>query len=355
MTDEVAPEAGERTREEAKAGAGNAAKGEAEERAGEYRPRVSAVIPNWHRKDDLREALLAIKAQTYPVEEIIVVDNNSQNGTREMVREEFPEVLFIQSPHNIVIQALNIGAKTASGDIILHQDNDGVLAPDAVERMVRVFASDPRIAVVHCRNLYYDSGEVFDPLHWFTPEEHASDGVFDVPSFHGNGAMMRRDVLEEIGYIEPEILLYQFERNISAKAIDRGYRIVYHPAATIRHKISREVRDPGHRLYITMTGGWWYLARFYPAGTACKKAFHYLVFFVLYSIKHRTFRMFFRGIFDTLLGLPQVLRGRSVLSPQTVRFLESKPYETAMIKYGSLETARRWLARAMRRQGEKEG
>jgi hypothetical protein len=317
-----------------------------------YRPKVSAVIPNWHRKDDLREALLAIKAQTYPVSEIIVVDNNSQDGTREMVEKEFPEVMFIQSPHNIVIQALNIGAKTARGDIILHQDNDGVLEPDAVEKMVRVFATDPRIAVVHCKNLYYDTGEVFDPLRWFTPEEHASDGVFDVPSFHGNGAMMRRDVLEEIGYIEPEILLYQFERNISTKAIDRGYRIVYHPAAVIRHKISREVRNPGHRLYITMTGGWWYLARFYPAGRALWKAFLYLVFFVLYSVKHRTFRDFFRGVFDTLLGLPQVLRGRRVVSPQTVRFLESKPYETSLIWYGSLDTVRKWWRKRKDAAGE---
>ncbi|NPV58414.1 MAG: glycosyltransferase family 2 protein [Actinobacteria bacterium] len=312
--------------------------------AGEYRPRVSAVIPNWHRKNDLREALLAIKAQTYPVEEIIVVDNNSQDGTREMIEEEFPEVMFIQSPHNIVIQALNIGAKTASGDIILHQDNDGVLAPDAVERMVKVFASDPRIAVVHSKNLYYDTGEVFDPMRWFTAEEHASEGVFDVPSFHGNGAMIRRDVLEEIDYIEPEIQLYQFERNISAKAIDRGYRIVYHPGSVIRHKISREVRNPGHRLYITMTGGWWYLARFYPVGKALEKSLYYLVFFVLYSIKHHTWRDFFRGILDTLLGLPQVLRGRRVVSRETVRKLESKPYETSMILYGSWDTVKKWLA-----------
>jgi GT2 family glycosyltransferase len=310
---------------------------------GGYHPQVSAVIPNWHRKDDLREAIQAIKAQTYPIEEIIVVDNNSQDGTREMMEEEFPEVLFIQSPHNIVIQALNIGAKTAKGDIILHQDNDGVLEPDAVERMIAVFASDPSIAVVHCKNLYYDSGRVFDPYRWFSEAEHASEGVFDVPSFHGNGAMMRRDVLDEIDYIEPEILLYQFERNISAKAIDRGYRIVYYPGASIRHKISDEVRNPGHRLYITMTGGWWFLARFYPVGKALKKALLYLVFFVLYSIKRHTFRDFFRGILDTLLGLPQVLRGRRVVSAQTVKVLESKPYETSMIVYGSLDTARKWL------------
>ncbi len=314
------------------------------EQGPEYRPTVSAVIPNWNRKDDLREAIQAIQAQTYPILEIIIVDNNSSDGTREMIKSEFPEVNFIQSPHNIVIQALNIGAKTASGDIILHQDNDGVLPPDAVERMIPVFATDPRIAVVHCKNLYYDSGEVFDPYRWFTREEHASDGIFDVPSFHGNGAMMRRDVLEEVDYIEPEIALYQFERNISAKAIDHGYRIVYYPAVSIRHKISPEVRNRGHRLYITMTGGWWFLARFYPAGKALKKAFYFLVFFMLLTLKHGTYKDFFRGIEDTLLGLPMVLRGRSVVSPETVRILESKPYETSMIKYGSASTIKKWVA-----------
>jgi len=314
-------------------------------------PVVSAVIPNWKRKDDLIDALEAIKAQTYPISEIIVVDNNSADGTRETVEERFPEVNFIVSPHNIVIQALNIGAKTAHGDIILHQDNDGVLAPDAVEKMIKVFDTDPSIAVVHCENLYYDTGEVFDPFRWFTPEEHASDGIFDVPSFHGNGALIRRDVLEETDYIEPEILLYQFERNISAKAIDLGYRIVYYPSATIRHKIS-PVRNRGWTLYMTMTGGVWFLARFYPVGTALKKTFFYAVFFVLYTIKHRTFKDFYRGMEDTLLGLPKVLRGRNVVSPRTVKILESKPYETSLIMYGSYDTVRKWLAaRASRRRG----
>jgi GT2 family glycosyltransferase len=308
-----------------------------------FRPSVSAVIPNYQRKKDLREALDAIKAQTYPIEEIIVVDNNSTDGTREMIEEEFPEVNFVQSPHNIIIQALNIGAKTAHGDIILHQDNDGVLAPDAVERMVKVFAIDPRIAVVYCTNVLYDTGELFDPVRWFTKEERESDGIIDTPSFHGNGAMIRRDVLEEIGYIEPEILLYQFERNISAKAIDRGYRVVYHPPAIMRHKISEEVRDRGFKLYMTLTGGWWFLARFYPTGKALKYSFYYLVFGILYSFKHHTFKDLFRGIRDGLLRLPEVLRGRKVVSPEAMKVLESKPFEKALIGYGSLDTIRKWV------------
>lgn len=314
-------------------------------------PIVSAVIPNWKRKDDLVDALEGIRAQTYPIHEIVIVDNNSDDGTRELIEERYPDVNFIVSPHNIVIQALNIGAKTAHGDLILHQDNDGVLAPDAVEKMVKVFDRDHSIAVVHSKNLYYDSGEVFDPFRWFTAEEHESDRIFDVPSFHGNGALMRRDVLEEIDYIEPEILLYQFERNISAKAIDRGYRIVYYPQSTIRHKIS-PVRNRGWSLYMTMTGGIFFIARFYPLGAAIRKTFVYSIFFILYTIKHRTWKDFFRGIEDTLLGLPKVLRGRNVVSAETVRKLESMPYETAIVKYGSYDTLRKWLAS---RRGRKTG
>ncbi|OFW56853.1 MAG: hypothetical protein A2V52_00245 [Actinobacteria bacterium RBG_19FT_COMBO_54_7] len=310
---------------------------------GEYRPRVSAIIPNWNRSSDLREALLAIKAQTYPVSEIIVVDNNSSDDSVAILRGDFPEVMTICSPHNIFINSLNIAAKTASGDLILHQDNDGILASDALERLVGVLADDPSIAVAYSRNLYYDSGETYDPMRWFSEEEHLSDGVFNAPSFHGNGSLMRKDVLEEVGYFEPDIHL--FERSLSAKVFDKGYRVVYHPASVIRHKISKEVRNPGYRLYVNMTGGWWFLARFYPAGKAWEKAFLYLVYFKLYSLKHRTFRDFFRGIFDTLLGLPQILRRREVVSKAAIKCLECKPYEMSMLKYGAWDTIKKSFSR----------
>ena len=95
---------------------------------------------------------------------------------------------------------------------------------------------------------------------------------------------------------------------------------------------------------MTITGGIWFLARFYPLGAALKKTFFYMVYFVLFTFKHRTFKELYRGLLDTALGLPAVLRGRRVVSPETVRILESKPYETSLIKYGSYDTVRKWVA-----------
>jgi len=74
-----------------------------------------------------------------------------------------------------------------------------------------------------------------------------------------------------------------------------------------------------------------------------KYAFYYLVFGILYSIKHHTFKDLFRGIRDGLLRLPEVLRGRQVVSPEAMKMLESKPFEKALIGYGSFDTIKKWI------------
>ena len=68
--------------------------------ATDKKPTVSLVISVWNRKDDLRENLASIRAQTVPADQVIVVDNDSSDGTPEMVLEEFPEVQLIRMPHS---------------------------------------------------------------------------------------------------------------------------------------------------------------------------------------------------------------------------------------------------------------
>ena len=80
---------------------------------------VSLVISVWNRKDDLRENLEAIREQTIPPLEVIVVDNDSEDGTPEMVIEEFPEVRLIRMPHNRygACETFNVGFASARGDL----------------------------------------------------------------------------------------------------------------------------------------------------------------------------------------------------------------------------------------------
>jgi rhamnopyranosyl-N-acetylglucosaminyl-diphospho-decaprenol beta-1,3/1,4-galactofuranosyltransferase len=61
---------------------------------------VCAVIPTFNRRDKLRECLRAVQAQTRPVDGCIVIDNDSTDGTSQMVREEFPHVQLVVNPIN---------------------------------------------------------------------------------------------------------------------------------------------------------------------------------------------------------------------------------------------------------------
>ena len=81
---------------------------------------VSLVICVWNRRDDLRENLHAIGRQTLPPLEVIVVDNASEDGTPEMVREEFPDVRLIRMPHSGygACETFNIGFATARGEYV---------------------------------------------------------------------------------------------------------------------------------------------------------------------------------------------------------------------------------------------
>jgi glycosyltransferase involved in cell wall biosynthesis len=88
-------------------------------RAPERSPRParapSAVVSTWNKKDDVRENLRSLPAQTRPFAEIVVVDNASRDGTAEMVAREFPEVRLIVMPHDRygACETFNIGFASA--------------------------------------------------------------------------------------------------------------------------------------------------------------------------------------------------------------------------------------------------
>lgn len=109
---------------------------------------VSIAILNYQRRDALRRALEAARAQNYPVE-ILAVDNASTDGSAEMVRDEFPDVRLVRLPENIAAAARNAGVAAAKGDIVVTLDNDVLFTtPDDVARTVQAFERHPRAAVV---------------------------------------------------------------------------------------------------------------------------------------------------------------------------------------------------------------
>lgn len=115
---------------------------------------VSIVIPVYNEASQLGACLSAIARQTVRPFEVIVVDNNSTDGT-VAISETFDFVTLIKEPKQGVVHARSRGFDTARGDIIARIDADSLLPSDWVESAQAVFA-DPSIDAVSGVAMYYN-------------------------------------------------------------------------------------------------------------------------------------------------------------------------------------------------------
>ncbi len=98
-------------------------------------PLVSVVVPTRNSAGPLRSCLESIRRQTYSPVEVIVVDNNSSDGTTEVARA-FTESVYTQGPERSAQR--NRGAREAKGSYLLFVDSDMVLSPDVIAQCVRM-------------------------------------------------------------------------------------------------------------------------------------------------------------------------------------------------------------------------
>src|SRR3989338_5143691 len=111
-------------------------------------PLVSVVILTWNRKDDLIETITELRKSSYASIEVIVVDNGSEDGTPAVIKERFPDVVFVRLEKNTGIAGYNIGMKKARGDYVVLLDSDSFPERNAIERMLKIFESDNKIGAV---------------------------------------------------------------------------------------------------------------------------------------------------------------------------------------------------------------
>lgn len=119
---------------------------------------LSIIIVNWNSVEYLRECVASIFANATGISfEVMVVDNASFDGSGEMLRREFPQVLFIQSEQNLGFsKANNLAYERSSGSSLLFLNPDTVILNAAVAMMYSHLNSSARIGAVGCGVLNTD-------------------------------------------------------------------------------------------------------------------------------------------------------------------------------------------------------
>ena len=103
-------------------------------------PKVSIVIANHNNVDALWHCLFALKTQTYPIHEIVLVDNASEDASLKFVRTNYPRVTILECLEDFgPAMGFNLGVKTATGDLVLLVRPEMVLAPKSLAHLVKDF------------------------------------------------------------------------------------------------------------------------------------------------------------------------------------------------------------------------
>jgi len=208
--------------------------------------KVSVIIVTRDRKDDMRVTLDAYKKQTYENKEIIVIDNESTDGTREMMAEEYPEIKYLWLPDNFDIRAINLGIEMSDGDIIWRTDSDSnPESDDAFEKTVKIFEENPDIHVIATEDIEVRRG--MEPWDWYPinvdKTNVPSDG-FKSHCFPGTGAAIRRSVYDKIGGFWG----FGFEEmDFCTRAIAADFNVRYFPNIRTLHYASPNDRNSPNR------------------------------------------------------------------------------------------------------------
>lgn len=124
---------------------------------------VTVVIPTYNRRSLLCRALDSVLNQTASPSEVIVVDDGSSDGTRDLIQKTYSSVSLIEQENQGVSQARNRGIKEASGEWIAFLDSDDEWLPQKLEIAFEALNQNPDYLICHSGEIWIRKGKRVAP------------------------------------------------------------------------------------------------------------------------------------------------------------------------------------------------
>lgn len=293
-------------------------------------PLVSAIIVTFNNREIIAESIQSLLNQTYKNLEIIVVDNNSTDGTCQFVKNNFPIVESVNLDTNHGFSGgNNIGLKHAKGEYIALLNSDAHAQPEWIDMMVREMSSHGNVGICASK-IIYDSSAMIDSagdgfatnlkgfkrgegrsLNLYTEEEY----VFGACA---GAALYRRKMIEEIGFLDEDFFLIHEDTDLNFSAQLAGWMVLYVPTAIAYHKVRSSIGDMSDTaVYYTLRNSEFVRIKNVPAVIFLRCLPAYILTtvaeFLYFALKHRRPGLYLKAKIDVLRKMKVMLDKRRTI------------------------------------------
>lgn len=164
---------------------------------------ISVIIPTFNRKETLKRAIQSVVMQSYTPYEIIVIDDGSDDGTKEWLKDNYPDVKYIYQMNSGVSSARNKGIKFARGDWIAFLDSDDEWLPSKLKDQANEIELNPAAKFLHTNEIWIRNGVRVNQM-----KKHKKYGGYifekclDMCRISPSSVLIKKDIFEKIGMFD---------------------------------------------------------------------------------------------------------------------------------------------------------
>jgi hypothetical protein len=266
-------------------------------------PLVWIVIPTRNRSADLIDCINSVKKQTYHNKKIVVVDNNSEDDSLEILHSIFPNIDILCLKRNFgASYATNRGFEFAlnhEAKFVLRLDSDTILDEEYLTKLIEIILMVPDTAIVSGTIFYYSEPESiwftganltkFDLNAKFLNINESDNGLlnqyYEVDLLPSTGMLISRETIEQLNGFDEDYLVYYEDFDFCLRTKKTGKKIIYVPGAKMWHKIFSNKKSVG-------TAFIWNKSKMIYYRKHATNIIH-LGFLVIYAISYAFFRACF--------------------------------------------------------------
>ena len=183
--------------------------------------KISVIIPTYNRKHTLQRAIDSVLSQTYEPLELIIVDDGSEDGTKEWVLENYPSIQYTYQPNNGVSSARNKGIQISQGSWIALLDSDDQWMPEKLEYQRRAIEEKRDSFFCHTNEIWIRNGVRVNQM-----KKHKKYGgaifkhCLDICRISPSSTLIKKEVFESAGVFDESLTVcedYDLWLRITAK------------------------------------------------------------------------------------------------------------------------------------------